>query len=104
MANILCFYRDSYFIWSTMVDAPSTFGMTEAECVEWLSWQNNIPGFGYAAEAIARANKFGTNSDVITLEDINSWNRAGPGESPISLDDIYTIYCSENRQYTQDNV
>jgi hypothetical protein len=104
VANILCFYRDSYFVWSTAINCPVTYGMTESECVEWLSYQYNIPGFGYVAEAIARANRSGTNSDLLSLKDLTDYNRAGFDEEHISLDEIYRIYCCENRQYHKYNV
>lgn len=101
MANVLCFYRDRYFMWSTVVDAPSSLGMTERECVNSLVWNwNGHTGhsWGIVAENMALARKSGTNSSIVTLEDINKFNRAGYGESWLSLDEIYQIYCVEQRE------
>ena len=97
MADILCFYRNRYFIWSTVVDAPTTYGMTERECVQWLSLINNISGFGHAAAEMVDAQKSGTNSELVTLDTINSHNRAGYREGYLTLDEIYQIYCVEQR-------
>jgi len=97
VADILCFYRDRYFVWSTVTDAPSTYGMTERECVEWFSFNNNIRGFGHAAGLMALARKSGTTSSLLSLDDIDYWNRAGHSETRLSLDEIYRIYCEERR-------
>ena len=106
MANILCFYRDSYWIWETGLDAPSTYGMTEQECVERLQWGFSRMGrldFGTVAEIMARARKSGTNSNTVTLDSINDFNRAGIWEGYLTLDEIYQIYCVEKRSPTEED-
>jgi hypothetical protein len=84
-----------YLEWSSVVDAPVTYGMTREEFKTYaLAEYGRREGGGEDFDArLDRADKTGTSAIGWTLDDIISCNRAGPHETCATLDDIVRIYC-----------
>lgn len=87
--------RDTeYFLeWSTGVDAPITFGMSESELREHVREEYGAVGIADLDERIARCRKRGTSSRIGSLEGYISTNRAGAGETRLTTAQIIDAYC-----------
>ena len=85
--------REWWLMWSDNVDAPVTYGMTEAEFRDWYL----SSGEGTAAgleERMERARKNGTSfQPTEAFEQTIVGNRAGPRETTLTLDEILQNYC-----------
>lgn len=86
--------REYFLIWSSVVDAPVTLGMTRDELAEYVrgwwgeSSMSALPG------RIARAERTGTSSRVYeSLDDEIACNRAGVDETHLTRDQIVMMYC-----------
>ena len=90
MGRYICHKDGVFFEWSTVVDAPVTYGMTEAEMREH---HKLFYGVGEGVdERIDRAIEKGTSSwTEPSLESLIFHNRAGPDEAEITLDEIMKL-------------
>lgn len=86
--------KDLYFEWSTIVDAPVTFGLTLEEMRDSLKEDYGQRGLDHFDSAtLARIEQVGAGwRDGTTLEETVSGNRAGPDESELTIDEIYQAY------------
>lgn len=90
--------EERFLEWSTIVDAPITYGMDEQELRKWLAFEYGEEGRRTADSRIARCRKKGTSSYI--LPDLDSAvfpNRAGPDESEATLQEIIQTYCHKKR-------
>lgn len=85
--------REWWLVWSTVVDAPITYGMTEAELTEWVREEWGKEGLRGLPDRIARARASGTSAHVGDLDGYIACNRAGEGETRLTLDQIVAMYC-----------
>lgn len=94
MGNTVIKIKDLYFEWSTVVDAPTTFGMSLEEMRQNLKDDYGQRGLDYFdSSSFARIEKVGAGwLNGKTLEDTVAGNRAGPDESELTIDEIYTAY------------
>lgn len=93
-------YNDGLFIeWSTVVDAPVTFGMTEAELRDHIGRRYGEEGLEVADARIERAKRLGTSwiGRDENFDELVSYNRAGPNETCLSKDQLVRIYMVEKR-------
>lgn len=91
---------DRYLLWSTVVDAPITYGMSRQEMKEHLVLETPVErdlALEQARRRLARADVRGTSSMVghESAESLMSYNRAGPGESCLPVDELIRKYWSE---------
>ncbi len=94
MGTFIVKLHDYYFEWSTIVDAPVTFGMTPDEFTEYYREEYGKKGMQELPARLERVEKHRTSSyDSETPEDIFLCNRAGPNESKLSAAEIYKAYC-----------
>ena len=85
---------DYYLEWSTIVDAPVTFGMSLEDFKEYYRWQYGEQGMSELDMRLKRVDAKGTSSfNDVDVDDTISWNRAGPDESCLSRDELYQAYC-----------
>ena len=84
-----------YLIWSTVADAPVTYGMTLDELREYIREKEGASGLRDLPERLARCDAHGTSSLISSLEGLVECNRAGPGETNLSLEQIVEAYCKE---------
>lgn len=90
---ILKLPNDKYLEWSTGSDAPETLAMSREEFERYYGEEYGREGLERLPARLERADKTGCSSlDGMTLEDCISGNRAGPGESEITLNEIIKMY------------
>lgn len=85
---------DKYLEWSTIVDAPVTFGMSLSDFAKHYQNAYGNEGLHGLASRMERVEKFGTS--CMDGESIGSFlkvNRAGPNEAPLSIANIRRAYC-----------
>ncbi len=80
--------------WSTVVDAPVTFGVKRDEFLAYYREQYGKVGMEELPQRLERVEKYGTSSwDRETPEDLFICNRAGPDEKKLTVSEIYRAYC-----------
>lgn len=86
--------KDKYLEWSTVVDAPVTYGMALGEFTEYYKDEYGDQGLGRLSDRLDRVNQKGTSSHLDdSVESLVCGNRAGPSETELTLDEIYQVYC-----------
>lgn len=93
-------YHDGLFLeWSSVVDAPVTFGMTEAELRKHIAEHYGTEGLRVADSRIERAKRVGTSylDNNESFDDLVSFNRAGPNETQLTKEQLIRIYMVEKR-------
>lgn len=88
--------RQHYLIWSTLIDAPVTRGMSRSELMAYC--RRTYYGVESVAltSRLARLDAKGTSSiHDACAEDTVRHNRAGPGETCLSVPQIIARYCTE---------
>ena len=94
MGKYIIKINDLYFEWSTIVDAPITYGMTKDELVEHIRWRYGQEGINELPKRLERVEKQGTSAHGYTLERLIDYNRAGDNEKCLTIEEIYKKYGS----------
>lgn len=90
--------KDYYMEWSTVVDAPVTFGLSLEEFKEHYKEEYGNRGLMELDERLKRVEEKGISSLMDEdIHDIISGNRAGKDETELSLEQIIEGYC-RNRE------
>lgn len=99
MGRCIAYHDGLFFEWSSVVDAPVTFGMTEAELREHIATRYGAEGLSIADNRIERAKRIGTSyiDHEESFDDLVNFNRAGPNETRLTKDQIVQIYMVEKR-------
>ena len=86
--------KDRYFDWSTIVDAPLTYGMTLEELEEYHREMYGIQGHRDFAQRMERVEKKGCSCvyGYVTMEHVVTQNRCGDNEESLTIDEIYELY------------
>jgi len=83
-----------YLEWSTVVDAPVTFGMALDEFKEYYRQKHGEIGMTGLADRLARVEQKGVSSHLDgSVESLFAYNRAGPNETCLSTNQIKRAYC-----------
>lgn len=94
MARGLIKIKDKYLEWSTMVAAPVTYGMTLDQLRDWIKEEYGRAGLEELPRDLENVERQGTAFQInLPLEELISNNRAGDGETELTLDQIYEKYC-----------
>ncbi len=88
-----------YLEWSTVVDAPVTYGMTRNEMRAHLTKEGLAKLTARIDERLALADKRGTSFVDNDVHGLLAVNRAGPGESELTLDGLIDAYCIRKCAY-----
>lgn len=85
-----------YLVWSTVVDAPITIGMTSGELRKW--WKKEYGDhelIDFDARIMPHVKAYGHSATYHkgSVEDLITPNRAGPEESNIGISEIINHYC-----------
>lgn len=81
-----------FFEWSTVVDAPVTQAMTEAEFRSYFLRLHGDHLESDLEERLARAKATGCSAaEGFSLADIVSQNRAGPNEACLSVEEVLAL-------------
>lgn len=86
----------AYFLeWSTIVDAPVTCGMSLNEFKDYYLKEHGRINFDGLQYRLQRVEAHGTSSMDTneTPHSIMAGNRAGPNETSLSDEEIFTAYC-----------
>ena len=93
MGRFIIKLKDLYFEWSTIVDAPVTYGMTLDELREYIKEEYGNEGLEQLPQRLERVKQHGTSEYLCkSVEDICTVNHAGENEECISLEQIYELY------------
>jgi hypothetical protein len=80
-------------VWSTIVDAPITYGMSEPELRDWIKEEQGAQGLRVLDERMRRVREVGTSSRVDRdWTSVISGNRAGPGETELDARGLWAAY------------
>lgn len=83
-----------YLEWSTICEAPVTWGMRYQEFLDDYECKYGVHGMIGLEERLARVREKGTSSLVDdSLEDTILLNRAGPGETTLTKRELWEKYC-----------
>ena len=93
MSKCIIKIKDKYFEWSTIVDAPVTYGMDKEELEEYIKSEYGNEGLRKLPERLKRIEEKGTSwVDFTNLEGTIEFNRAGENGKCISKKEIYEKY------------
>lgn len=97
MPKFIVHHEGFFFEWSTVVDAPTTYGMKRDEFEEYYRDQYGAEGMKDLPARMDRATSNGTSAAYrpMTARELISVNRAGPGETDIPFEEVIRIYCHE---------
>jgi len=85
--------KDKYFEWSTVVDAPVTYGMSLDEFRQYYQAEYGNDGMHNLDERLERVEAKGTSSQLDKdLKECIGFNRAGKNERQLSIEGIYKKY------------
>lgn len=94
MGQCIVKLKEYYLIWSSIVDAPISEGMSLPDLKDWIREEYGREGLDALPARLARVEAKGTSAmdDDDALDTI--WlNRAGPDERPLTILGIYRHYC-----------
>jgi hypothetical protein len=94
--------QEWFLEWSTIVDAPVTYGMDKAELRAYVKEKYGTDGLEHLDPRINRARAHGhsfMDDPSETAADYIVPNRAGPGETELSLDELIDAYCVRKCAY-----
>ena len=94
MGRCIVKIKDKYLEWSSIVDAPVTFGMTLDELKGYIKEEYGREGMRELDKRLERVERTGASTIYEkSVDSIISCNRAGPNESHLTLEEIYQAYC-----------
>ena len=93
MARIIIQIKDKFFEYSTIFDAPVTYGMTMQELRNYIKEEYGNEGISILTGRLQRVAMRGTSAQSdLSLEETIYNNRAGENEICITEDEIYDRY------------
>lgn len=78
--------KEYYLVWSTIVDAPVTYGMSKENYMEWYKEE-----YG----RIALEEWLQGKRNMADIEEFLNYNRAGENEEQLDKEGILNKYCRE---------
>jgi hypothetical protein len=90
--------RPLYFEWSTIVDAPVTYGMSLEEFKQHYRERYGSEGMRVLGDRLDRVHVNGTSSlarGYHTVDALIEGNRAGPNESELSKEELIKFLADE---------
>ena len=93
MSRCIIKINDKYFEWSTIVDAPVTYGMDKSELKTYIKNEYGNEGLRKLPQRLKRVEKRGASwVDGHDLDYTIAFNRAGENESELTKQEIYEKY------------
>lgn len=90
MGRYIIKLNDRFFVWSTVVDAPVTYGLTTDELREFICIEYGRRGLDNLAAQLERVEAKGhSGHEDFTLAELLAGNRAGENEMTLTPDEIY---------------
>lgn len=84
-----------YMLYSTVVEAPVTYGMELPEFLEFMKGEYGRRGWSDLQESLDRANEFGCSFDYpkgMSFDELILTNQAGDGSVKLSKEEIIQKY------------
>lgn len=99
MPRFICKVTDNdqvwYLEWSTVVDAPVTYGMSLEEFKEYYRDEYGRSSMDELTKRLERVEAKGTSSLMHdSADDVMDWNRAGKDGSSLSKQQLIDVYCT----------
>lgn len=94
MARGIIKIKDKYFEWSTVVDAPITYGMNLEQLNEYIKSEYGEEGLRNLPRRLESVEEVGSSFMGDTLYGTICANRAGDDETTLTEDEIYEKYKS----------
>lgn len=91
--------RDWYLHWSTVVDAPTSRGMSYEELKKYVEEKDGENGLKLFDSNSKNFDRTGTSSPGITLDDLLCHNRAGVNETTANKEEILNGFCYDEYLY-----
>jgi len=87
--------KDYYMEWSTIVDAPVTYGLSKEEFEEYYGEEYGNDGMLKLPVRMERVERKGTSGrpPFDDLNELIDFNRAGEAESCLSVPELIDKYC-----------
>ena len=102
MGKYIVKLEGKYLEWSTIVDAPITFGMTLEEFRKYYKDEWGRQGMNDLDRRLVRVEEKGTSAfDSESAEDTILLNRAGPKEKSLHHEEIIEFYCRRRKEPTE---
>jgi hypothetical protein len=80
-------------VWSSVVDAPITYGLTECGLLCWIEQEWGREGLHWWEKKKKLVEMTGISEELYTVAGVLSNNRAGPSETELTEREIVTAYC-----------
>lgn len=94
MGQFIVKLKEHYLMWSTIVDAPISRGMTLKQLKQWIRREYGQQGIDELSARLARVDEKGTSAMQDSSAVDTVWlNRAGPDESCLTIEGIYRHFC-----------
>lgn len=94
MGRTLIKLKEFYLEWSSIIDAPLTFGMGLDELKTYIKDEYGEQGLRDLEVRLVRVEEKGTSEfDAADVVDTIWFNRAGPNERRATIEGIYQHYC-----------
>lgn len=87
--------KEYYFEWSTVCDAPITYGMSLEELKEYYLFEYGKYHFKDLEERLKLVEKNGSSSRLYSLKDLIDSNVAGENGEKLTIEQIIEIYCNK---------
>ena len=87
------FNRDYYLEWSTVVDAPVSYGFSLDHFTEYYLQKYGQKESPDLSNRMIRVEKNGISAYDENLDDLFEWNRAGDKETTLDKEGILNKYC-----------
>ena len=87
-----------YMLWSTVVDAPITYGVKLSQFLDYMKEEYGNRGWEDLDKSLERAERQGCSFIGETLDDLLSCNRAGFNEMELTKDEIIEWYCIKQQE------
>lgn len=86
--------NEMYLLYSTVVDAPTTWGMSYNELQTLIKVERGNEGIRELSKRMVRVEEKGTSCHLDTsVRDTIRNNHAGPDGIELTLEEIYEAYC-----------
>lgn len=95
MPRIIIKLENKYLEWSTVVDAPVTYGMSLKEFKEYYKEEYGSNGMEDLPRRLQRVNKTGSSSMTESLGNLIAVNRAGENERRLTKKGIIKKYITD---------
>lgn len=88
--------KDYYMEWSSIVDAPVTYGMNLEEFKIHYKQRYGTEGMIGLPERLKRVEEYGTTENNTRVDEYYEFNRAGKNETCIGKEEILERYCRKH--------